>query len=114
VQVLLYLHDTEEGGETAFPDSSAWLTPELAQRMGPFSECAQGKVAFRWAWISEGGGVRLNWWIRSRNKSLRSVTTSSDVHGGPASQITPLRRLVQLHLVSTFPPPLSRLTANCP
>ncbi|EFJ47859.1 hypothetical protein VOLCADRAFT_60971, partial [Volvox carteri f. nagariensis] len=45
--VLLYLHDTEEGGETAFPDSSSWLTPDLATRMGPFSECAQGHVAFR-------------------------------------------------------------------
>ncbi|GIL84045.1 hypothetical protein Vretimale_11080 [Volvox reticuliferus] len=45
--VLLYLHDTEEGGETAFPDSSAWLNAELADRMGPFSECAKGKVAFR-------------------------------------------------------------------
>ncbi|KXZ47226.1 hypothetical protein GPECTOR_37g232 [Gonium pectorale] len=45
--VLLYLHDTEEGGETAFPDSNAWLTPQLAANMGPFSECARGHVAFR-------------------------------------------------------------------
>ncbi|PNW83828.1 hypothetical protein CHLRE_04g217931v5 [Chlamydomonas reinhardtii] len=45
--VLLYLHDTEYGGETAFPDSGHWLDPSLAQSMGPFSECAQGHVAFR-------------------------------------------------------------------
>ncbi|KAG2487326.1 hypothetical protein HYH03_014043 [Edaphochlamys debaryana] len=45
--VLLYLHDTEEGGETAFPDSGQWLDPALPDRLGPFSKCAQGKVAFR-------------------------------------------------------------------
>ncbi len=45
--VLLYLTDTEEGGETAFPAGSAWLDPASPQRYGPFSECAQGSVAVR-------------------------------------------------------------------
>jgi prolyl 4-hydroxylase len=41
---LMYLTDTEEGGETAFPDSE-WADPDLAT--GPWSECAQGCVAAR-------------------------------------------------------------------
>ncbi|GFR42774.1 hypothetical protein Agub_g3735 [Astrephomene gubernaculifera] len=46
--VLLYLHDTEEGGETAFTSPAAsWLDPQLEERLGPFSECARGHVAFR-------------------------------------------------------------------
>ena len=45
--VLLYLTDTEEGGETAFPAGSAWSDPASPQRYGPFSECAQGSVAVR-------------------------------------------------------------------
>lgn len=45
--VMLYLSDVTHGGETAFPDGSKWLTPELETRMGPFSECAAGHVAFR-------------------------------------------------------------------
>lgn len=45
--VLLYLNDVEEGGETAFPHDSEWRTPEIGQRMGPFSACAQGHVAFK-------------------------------------------------------------------
>ena len=43
--VLLYLTDVEEGGETAFPSNSKWADPGMAQRFGPFSECAQGHVA---------------------------------------------------------------------
>ena len=45
--VLLYLSDTEEGGETAFPSGSKWLYPDSEQRFGPFSECAKGSVAVR-------------------------------------------------------------------
>ena len=45
--VLLYLTDTEEGGETAFPAGSTWQDPTSPQRYGPFSECAQGSVAVR-------------------------------------------------------------------
>ena len=45
--VLLYLRDTEEGGETAFPAGSQWLDPTSPQRFGPFSECAQGSVAVK-------------------------------------------------------------------
>ena len=45
--VLLYLTDTEEGGETAFPAGSTWSDPVSPQRFGPFSECAQGSVAVR-------------------------------------------------------------------
>lgn len=45
--ILLYLHDTEEGGETAFPETHVDVTPELEARLGPFSSCARGRVAFR-------------------------------------------------------------------
>ena len=44
VTALMYLTDTEEGGETAFPDSE-WADPALAK--GSWSECAQGCVAAR-------------------------------------------------------------------
>jgi prolyl 4-hydroxylase len=39
--------DVEEGGETAFPRSKAWARPELAARLGPFSDCTEGGVAFK-------------------------------------------------------------------
>ena len=45
--VLLYLRDTDDGGETAFPAGSKWLDPASAERFGPFSECAQGSVAVK-------------------------------------------------------------------
>ena len=43
--VLLYLTDVEAGGETAFPQGSAWLDAALPARLGPFSPCAAGHVA---------------------------------------------------------------------
>lgn len=45
--VLLYLSDVEEGGETAFPDSKVWVHPDLPEKMGPFSACTKGGVAFK-------------------------------------------------------------------
>lgn len=45
--VLVYLADTEEGGETAFPQNSEWIDPDLPSRLGPFSSCARGHVAAR-------------------------------------------------------------------
>ncbi|GAX75294.1 hypothetical protein CEUSTIGMA_g2739.t1 [Chlamydomonas eustigma] len=45
--VLLYLNEVEEGGETAFPQGSNWRSPDLAEAMGPFSDCANGHVAFK-------------------------------------------------------------------
>jgi hypothetical protein len=45
--VLVYLSDVEEGGETAFPDGSAWADASMAARFGPLSDCAQGHVAMR-------------------------------------------------------------------
>lgn len=45
--VLLYLSDVEEGGETAFPSQSVWADKRMAQRYGPFSECAEGHVAVK-------------------------------------------------------------------
>lgn len=39
--------DVEEGGETAFPDSRHWAHPDLPARMGPFSDCTEGGVAFK-------------------------------------------------------------------
>ena len=44
--VLLYLQDTEEGGETAFPDSE-WIEPESEYAQQKFSECAKNGVAFK-------------------------------------------------------------------
>ncbi len=55
--VLLYLTDTDEGGETAFPAGSTWLDPASPQRYGPFSECAQGSVAVR----PRKGAQRCEW-----------------------------------------------------
>lgn len=43
--VLVYLADTEEGGETAFPGGSSWVDPSLGEELGPFSDCARGNVA---------------------------------------------------------------------
>jgi len=43
--VLLYLADVEEGGETAFPQNSQWLDDSTGERLGPFSDCADGHVA---------------------------------------------------------------------
>lgn len=45
--VLMYLADVEEGGETAFPFGSEWVNPALAERSGPFSDCAKGHVAVK-------------------------------------------------------------------
>jgi len=44
--VLLYLEDTEEGGETAFPDSD-WIEPESEYARQKFSKCAENGVAFK-------------------------------------------------------------------
>lgn len=45
--VLMYLNDVIEGGETAFPDSNFWVDKSLPARLGPFSPCAAGSVAFK-------------------------------------------------------------------
>ncbi|KAL6755211.1 hypothetical protein V8C86DRAFT_2682598 [Haematococcus lacustris] len=45
--MLLYLADTEEGGETAFPDATHWAHPSLALASANLSECARGRVAFK-------------------------------------------------------------------
>lgn len=46
--VLVYLADKDLfGGETAFPDSDEWADPSIPERIGPFSNCAEGHVAFR-------------------------------------------------------------------
>jgi len=39
--------DVIEGGETAFPDSNHWVDKSLPQKLGPFSPCARGSVAFK-------------------------------------------------------------------
>jgi hypothetical protein len=39
--------DVQEGGETAFPDSNHWVDKSMPERLGPFSPCAHGSVAFR-------------------------------------------------------------------
>ena len=44
--VLLYLEDTEEGGETAFPDSE-WIEPESEYARQKFSKCAENGVAVK-------------------------------------------------------------------
>lgn len=45
--VLIYLQDTEDGGETAFPQGSEWADESMPERFGPFSECARGHVAVK-------------------------------------------------------------------
>jgi hypothetical protein len=69
--VLLYLTDTEEGGETAFPAGSTWSDPASPQRFGPFSECAQGSVAVR----PRKGATSFVRAFRSRRPLLNSFTT---------------------------------------
>jgi prolyl 4-hydroxylase len=62
--VLLYLSDVEEGGETAFPDSE-WIDQDMAvSKTGPWSECAEGKVAVK---PKKGDGL-LFWSVSSENK----------------------------------------------
>jgi hypothetical protein len=39
--------DVPEGGETAFPDSDYWVDRSLPEKLGPFSPCARGAVAFK-------------------------------------------------------------------
>eukprot|EP00882_Tetradesmus_deserticola_P023404 GHRQ01025467.1.p1 GENE.GHRQ01025467.1~~GHRQ01025467.1.p1 ORF type:complete len:288 (+),score=44.69 GHRQ01025467.1:151-1014(+) len=45
--ILLYLNNVPEGGETAFPESNNWVDKSLPDRLGPFSQCAKGSVAFK-------------------------------------------------------------------
>ena len=47
--VLIYLTDTEEGCETAFPTTSdsSWADAGQKERFGPFSDCADGHVAVK-------------------------------------------------------------------
>ena len=53
--------DVEEGGETAFPDGSEWAHKDLPARMGPFSPCAAGGVAFRPKMVGAGCGGGGGW-----------------------------------------------------
>ena len=41
------LQDTDDGGETAFPQGSVWVDPAMPQRFGPYSDCAKGHVAVK-------------------------------------------------------------------
>ena len=45
--VLLYLSDVEFGGETAFPESMAWLHPEEAWSEGKYSSCGRKGVSVK-------------------------------------------------------------------
>lgn len=54
---VVCLADPIEGGETAFPDSNHWVDKSLPAKLGPFSPCAQGSVAFKPKKVLEG--VRL-------------------------------------------------------
>ncbi|MEW5317239.1 MAG: hypothetical protein WDW38_008556 [Sanguina aurantia] len=45
--VLIYLADPIAGGETSFPQATHWADSAMPAALGPFSKCAQGKVAFR-------------------------------------------------------------------
>ena len=52
----------EEGGETAFPDSDRWVHRDLPGRMGPFSECTEGGVAFKPKLVGAArGGAGAEW-----------------------------------------------------
>lgn len=45
--MLLDWQDTEDGGETAFPQGSEWADESMPERIGPFSECARDHVAVK-------------------------------------------------------------------
>ncbi|GIL43477.1 hypothetical protein Vafri_949 [Volvox africanus] len=45
--VLLYLSEPELGGETAFPQATAWANPAMPDVFGPFSDCVNNNVAFK-------------------------------------------------------------------
>eukprot|EP00798_Chlamydomonas_sp_ICE-L_P021602 gene21602-28602_t len=47
MSVFMYLVEPEEGGETAFPKSDAWLHKEMSTQQGNLSSCAQGHVAYK-------------------------------------------------------------------
>lgn len=42
-----FVQDTDDGGETAFPQGSVWVDPAMPQRFGPYSDCAKGHVAVK-------------------------------------------------------------------
>jgi prolyl 4-hydroxylase len=64
--ILLYLNNVEEGGETAFPHSSAWAYPEAQKQYDPtFSECAKGHVAFK----PKKGDALMFWSIKPDGSS---------------------------------------------
>lgn len=45
--VLIYLTDVQDGGETAFPKSNKWASPERGKQLDAnFSDCAKGHVAY--------------------------------------------------------------------
>ena len=44
--ILMYLSDVEEGGETVFPLTQAWLHPERS-KVHQWSKCAQAGVAVK-------------------------------------------------------------------
>lgn len=57
--------DVEEGGETAFPDSTHWAAPELASQQGAFSKCTEGGVAFK----PRKGDALLFWSLKPDSKT---------------------------------------------
>lgn len=73
--VLLYLTDTEEGGETAFPSGSKWLDPTSEQRFGPFSECARGSVAVRPRKGASAAAACLKYGVKCEFDECRPIIT---------------------------------------
>ena len=100
--VLLYLTDTEEGGETAFPAGSTWQDPASPQRYGPFSECAQGSVAVRpRKGVLRCQGSRCSWCADADLLSAGSCDDSAWLYCGR------IAASLQLHAQRPSPGPCS-------
>ncbi|KAK3280330.1 hypothetical protein CYMTET_11817 [Cymbomonas tetramitiformis] len=76
--VLMYLSDVEEGGETAFVTSKNWIDPETAKLNGPWSPCADGKVAVK----PRKGEALLFWNLKPNGKIDHRSTHAAFI--GPA------------------------------
>lgn len=63
--VLMYLADTEEGGETIFPMSGGWANPAAAASLADASPCARGKVGAK----AKMGDALLFWSINPDGSS---------------------------------------------
>jgi hypothetical protein len=89
-QVLLYLHDTEEGGETAFPDSDAWLHPQVP------------------SWAAQHPGFRSSLCVAGRARSVPRPAKPPHGHGegsAPEAALPAAAALARSWLLAWAPSP---------